>query len=178
MATSDQRQRRQWAVGLLCGLTVACSIPDATHAETPDWLHHRTGGRLVDGTAPPAGSDLCVVLQEDRPDGTELVTARYTMRDQGALRTYVGAGVNRAQYFHDAGDDDPGPTLFNRRNRHTSFGVAAELGAELHVTRRVLLSADLRWADLDARAEALRAEHGPVAADSLLLGLVVGYRFR
>jgi len=152
-------------------------MPGNSRAETPDWLHHRSGGRLVDGTAPPAGSDLCVVLQEDRPDGTELVTARYTMRDYGALRTYVGAGVNRAQYFHGAGDD-LGPTLFSRRNRHTSLGAAAELGAELRVTRRVLLSADLRWADLDARAEALRAEHGPVAVDPLLLGLAVGYRFR
>ncbi|HET9693896.1 MAG TPA: hypothetical protein VFP48_05900, partial [Steroidobacteraceae bacterium] len=69
-------------------------------------------------------------------------------------------------------------TRFSKRNRSTSMGMAAELGAELQFSERVRVNADLRWADLDGRARALRAEQGPVAADALMLGVSVGYRFR
>ena len=120
---------------------------------------------------------VCLVLQDDRPDGTDLLTARYTLHDHGALKAYAGAGLNRAQYFHDD-PSDPGPTWFNKRNRRTSMGPAAELGAELQVSARVRLNADVRWIDLDARAEALRTDHGPVSAEPVMFGLSIGYRFR
>jgi hypothetical protein len=148
----------------------------ARHVE-PDWLRHRDANDVVDAPMSAADGGLCLVLQEGRPDGTDLVTARYTLHDLGALRTYAGAGLNRAQYFHDD-TADPGPTLFNKRNRRTSMGAAAEFGAELRMSERMLLAADVRWADLADRAEALRTEHGPVAADPVSLGLSVGYRFR
>lgn len=143
----------------------------------PDWLRHRQGDEILDAPMSAADGGLCLVLQEDRPDGTDLVTARYTLHDRGALRTYAGAGLNRAQYFHDDAAD-PGPTWFNKRNRRTSTGAAAEFGAEVRMSERMRLNADLRWADLNDRAEALRTEHGPVAADPLMVGVSVGYRFR
>ena len=68
------------------------------------------------------------MLQEDRADGTDLVTVRYPRR-QGPLRTYAGAGLNHAQYYVD--EDAAGPSLLTRRNRHAALGPAAELGAEL-----------------------------------------------
>jgi hypothetical protein len=148
-----------------------------SRADDPDWLRYRTGSDLVDARMSAADGDVCLVLQQDRPDGTDLLTARYTLHDGGALRAYAGAGLNRAQYFHDD-PDEPGPTKFSGRNRNTSMGAAAELGAELQLSERVRINADLRWADLDGRARALRAEHGPVGADPLMLGVSVGYRFR
>jgi hypothetical protein len=143
----------------------------------PDWLRHRSGDDFVGAPMSAADGDVCLVLQEDRPDGTDLVTARYTLHDRGALRAYAGAGLNRAQYFHND-PADPGPTLFNKRNRRTSMGAAAEVGAEVRMSERMLINADLRWVDLDDRAEALRTEHGPVTADPLMVGVSVGYRFR
>ena len=121
--------------------------------------------------------DVCLVLQQDRADGTDLLTARYTLHEGGMLRTYAGAGLNRARYFHDV-PGEPGPTRLSRRNSNMSMGAAAELGAELQFSERVRLNADLRWADLDGRARALSSELGPVAADSVMLGVTVGYRFR
>jgi outer membrane protein W len=66
----------------------------------------------------------------------------------------------------------------SRRNRRSSIGAAAELGAELRVSEHLALNADLRWFDLDDRANALRSDAGPVGADPVMLGLTVGYRFR
>lgn len=143
----------------------------------PAWLKHRAGEDPTGDNVAAGQGAFCLVLQEDRADGTELLTARYTLRDDGALRTYAGAGLNQAQYFHDA-DGEPGPTFFTRRNRSRSLGVAAEIGAELRMSERVRVSADVRWADLDERAEALRSDYGPVGADPVLFGVGVGYRFR
>ncbi|MCE3283828.1 MAG: ompW [Steroidobacteraceae bacterium] len=145
--------------------------------DEPEWLRRSSGAELVE--APMAADDgaVCLVLQDDRPDGTDLLTARYTMHDRGALKAYAGAGLNRAQYFHDD-PSDPGPTWFNKRNRRTSMGPAAELGAEVQVSPRVRLNADIRWIDLDGRAEALRTDQGPVSAEPVMVGLSIGYRFR
>ena len=141
----------------------------------PEWLRRLDEDRPT-STAGDDG-DVCVTLQDDRPDGFDLLTARYTLHETGAFKTYAGAGLNRAQYFHDD-PGDPGPTWFNKRNRRTSFGAAAEFGAEVQVSSRMRFNADLRWIDLDSRAEALRSDHGPVVADPLMLGVAVGYRFR
>jgi opacity protein-like surface antigen len=146
-----------------------------TRRGEPEWLRRLEEDRPA-STAADDG-DVCVTLQDDRPDGFDLLTARYTLHETGAFKTYAGAGLNRAQYFQDD-PGDPGPTWFNKRNRRTSVGAAAELGAEVQVSARMRFNADLRWIDLDSRAEALRSDHGPVVADPLMLGVAVGYRFR
>ena len=121
--------------------------------------------------------DVCLVLQDDRPDGTELLTARYTLHDRGALQAYAGAGLNRAQYFHDD-PTDPGPTLFNKRNRRTSMGAAAELGAELQVSARVRLTPTSAGSTSTRAPKRCARTTGPSSADPVMVGLSVGYRFR
>jgi opacity protein-like surface antigen len=144
--------------------------------DVPDWLHHQSRqDRAATANSREAGAAY-VVLQEDRADGTDLVTLRYALVQQGALRAYAGAGLNRAQYYVD--EDTAGPSLLTRRNRHAAVGPAAELGAELAVNERVSVNADVRWADFDQRADLLRGSFGPVAADPVMVGVSVGYRFR
>ena len=46
------------------------------------------------------------------------------------------------------------------------------------MSERVVFGADLRWVDLDGRANALSSDYGPVSANPLLLGISLGYRFR
>jgi hypothetical protein len=170
-----------WSVSPVTTATVpAPRAPWALHPSKPrrgepDWLRRLEDHRPTPTTADDG--DVCLTLQEDRPDGYDLLTARYTLHDTGVLRTYAGAGLNRARYYHDD-PGDPGPTWFNKRNRRTSLGAAAEFGAEVQVSPRMRINADLRWIDLDSRAEALLTEHGPVVADPLMLGVAVGYRFR
>lgn len=66
--------------------------------DVPDWLHHERKGRASEQPERAAGAAY-VVLQEDRPDGMDLVTLRYAMVRQGALQAYAGAGLNHAQYY-------------------------------------------------------------------------------
>lgn len=153
---------------------------DLSHAERrgrdslPEWVHVRSG--LATPPALPEGGEPYLTVQEDRPDGTDMVTVRYPLTERGGVRTYAGAGLNRAQYF-DAGDDVT-PTILARRERHSTMGAAAELGAELRVNERVQLAADVRWADFANQADVLRADYGPVAAAPVMLGMTLGYRFR
>ena len=208
MAVGDVTMHTWRVLALSCGLAVGCSLGAAAQADAPDAPAASATGPSREGTTPSAlparamarphrgeptwlrrmeddrpssmaagDGDVCVTLQDDRPDGFDLLTARYTLHETGAFKTYAGAGLNRAQYFHDD-PADPGPTWFNKRNRRTSLGAAAEFGAEMQVSSRMRLNADLRWIDLASRAEALRSDHGPVVADPLMLGVAVGYRFR
>jgi outer membrane protein W len=64
------------------------------------------------------------------------------------------------------------------RNRHDSYGAAAEVGAELQVSERLMINADMRWAELDESAALLRSDYGPVGADPVTVGVSVGWRFR
>ena len=83
--------------------------------------------------------------------------------------------MNRAVYF---ADDGGAPVMLTRGNRERSLGAAAELGAELQLGSRGMLSADLRWADLHDDAILLRSGDGIVGADAVSLGLALGWRFR
>jgi opacity protein-like surface antigen len=143
--------------------------------DVPDWLHHERKGRASAQPERAAGAAY-VVLQEDRPDGMDLVTLRYALVRQGALQAYAGAGLNHAQFYVE--EAATGPSMLTRRNRHAAVGPAAELGAELALNARVSVNAGVRWCDLDERANLLRGSYGPVAADPVTVGVSVGYRFR
>lgn len=148
----------------------------ALSRDTPDWLREQTRGGLDDAWSHPADS-VQLVVQQDRRDGTDLLTLRYPIGSMGALHTYAGAGINQAEYY--AGSTrDASPDLVSRSNRHRSVGGAAELGAELRLSSRMMLNADVRWVELDPGASLLRASDGLVGADPLSVGLSLGWRFR
>jgi len=142
--------------------------------DRPQWLVEQSQA-AIDPDAPAADTVAQLVVQQDRRDGAELLTVRYPLVERGALRTYAGAGLNRAVYF---GDNDGVPMMLTRRNRQSSLGAAAEVGAELQLSRQLMVSADVRWADLDDDAVLLRADEGYVGADPLAVGVSVGWRFR
>ena len=142
--------------------------------DRPQWLVEQSQV-AIDPDAPATDTVAQLVVQQDRRDGAELLTVRYPLAERGALRTYAGAGLNRAVYF---GDTDGMPMMLTRRNRQSSLGAAAEVGAELQLSRQLMVSADVRWADLDDDAVLLRADDGYVGADPLAVGVSVGWRFR
>lgn len=142
--------------------------------DRPQWFIEQPHGAL-DPDAATSDGIAQLVMQQDRPDGADLLTVRYPLVSRGALRTYAGAGLNRAVYF---ADDASAPVMLTRRNRQHSLGAAAEVGAELQVSRKLMVSADLRWADVADEAVLLHAENAYVAADPVSVGVSVGWRFR
>ena len=145
-----------------------------TRRNRPEWLVERSHEKF-DPSSQASDDSLQLVVQRDRRDGADLLTVRHSLVTLGALRAYAGAGINRTNYFVDQGDTQE---LLLRRNRDSAVGAAAELGAELRVSEQLMLSADLRWADLADDAELLRNDGNLVVADPVVLGLTVGWRFR
>jgi hypothetical protein len=145
----------------------------AVRRKRPDWLVEQSHD-TVDPQTHPGEDSAQLVLQQDRRDGADLLTLRYPLAELGALRTYAGAGLNQAVYFEDGSE----PAIMSRRNRARSLGAAVEIGAELRLSERLLLQADLRWADLDEQAALLRSEDGLVGADAVSLGVSIGWHFR
>ncbi len=141
---------------------------------TPDWLHRLS--RRAPNASLPAARAAYVVVRDDRADGMGQVTVRYPLVDQGGLRAYAGAGLNHTQYFVDGAD--AGPSLLSRHERPGVVDPAAELGAEIALNGQMRLSAELRWVDLDPRADLLSGFYGPLAPDPVTVGLSLGYRFR
>lgn len=140
----------------------------------PAWIRGLASGR-IDPARSPGEDELQLVLQQGRPDGTDLLTLRYPIAQGGVMRAYAGAGLNQAVYFAD-GLGAPEP--LSRRTRSRSIGAAAELGAEFRASERLLLGAGLRWAELDSDAVQLASSGGPVGADELSVGVSLGWRFR
>ncbi len=143
-------------------------------SKAPAWIRELSSDRIDPRAA--AGEDTVqLVIQQDRSDGTDLLTLRYPLAGSGAVRAYAGAGLNRAATLAE----DPATTEpLSARNRNRSVGAAAELGAEYRASERLLVSADLRWAELDSDAVRLTSNDGIVAADELSVGVSLGWRFR
>jgi hypothetical protein len=160
------------------GVAVFASLWDDTRArladDVPDWLQHLS--RRKPATASPASGAAYVVLQDDRADGMDVVTLRYRLAGEGALRAYAGAGLNHSRHIVD--DLAADTSLLTRRHRRSDLGATAELGAELALSEQVRLNADLRWADLDESADPVHTAYGPVVTDPVTLGISLGYRFR
>jgi hypothetical protein len=163
-----------WREGVAVFATLWDDARNRLADDAPDWLQHLS--RREPAASSPASGAAYVVLQDDRADGMDVVTLRYRLAGEGALRAYAGAGLNHSRYFVD--DPAAGPSLLTRRNRRSELGATAELGAELALSEQVRLNADLRWADLDDRADLLHTAYGPAAADPVTLGISLGYRFR
>jgi hypothetical protein len=142
--------------------------------DRPQWLVEQSS-HAMDPDAGTGDEIAQLVMQQDRRDGADLLTVRYPLLTHGALRTYAGAGLNRAVYLEDDGGV---PAMLAGRNRQQSLGAAAEIGAELQISRQLLLNADLRWADLHEDAVLLGANGGYVGADPVSVGVSVGWRFR
>jgi len=140
----------------------------------PAWVREQSRDPGDEDDSLP-GDSLHVAIQKDRPDGLDMLTVRYPLLGRGAFRTYAGAGVNRTVFYTR---DDAAPELLVHRHRSRSVGAAAEVGAEFRPSERVLVSADVRWAGMGADAARVARDGLLLAADSVSVGVSLGWRFR
>jgi hypothetical protein len=146
-------------------------------ARTPYWYERREGMDPLDVDGQDSRDSMHLVVQEDGLGGTDVLTLRYPVDNDGIFRTFVGAGLGRAEYYEENGAAMAlVPLAF--RDTHHSLGAIAEVGSEWHASERLRFNASVRWADIAGNARAIRTDKGPVGAEPLVLALALGYRFR
>jgi len=87
---------------------------------------------------------------------------------------FLGVGVNFTKVF----DERPtGPLAGTDLSVGDSWGVAAHAGFDVALSPQWLITADLRWMDIDSTVRVNGANVGSVAVDPWAFGVSAGYRF-
>lgn len=108
------------------------------------------------------------------------LTLQYHFNPHGTLRPYVGAGVNYTNFF----DEEVRGPLYQpgaRVDVENSWGYALQAGVDYEFAERWFINADIKYLDIDTRAEFVGTTAGNLAVDvdidPVVFGLGVGYRF-
>ncbi len=102
------------------------------------------------------------------------VSLQYHFHPGGRVSPFVGIGLNCTAFFDI---DETGPLAGTQLTLDKSWGAAAHAGFDFALNDRWLLSADVRWMDIDTDARVNGAKVGTVNIDPLAYGLAIGYRF-
>lgn len=94
--------------------------------------------------------------------------------DGAVFRPYVGAGVNFTLFFDEK---TTGALAGSDLSLDSSFGLAAQVGADFALNDKWAINVDLRWADIDTDATLDGTALGTVEIDPFVFGLTVAYRF-
>ena len=68
-------------------------------AGSPDWLRSRSAFDPPKSDVASDDRGARLVVQEDRPDGTDVVTVRFVRGNPGSLQPYAGAGRQSSAIF-------------------------------------------------------------------------------
>jgi outer membrane protein len=95
----------------------------------------------------------------------------------GKFQPYAGLGVNYTTFFNtDVEPILPGATL----DLDNSFGVAAQLGADMMLNDKWLLNFDFRWISIESDAtlfDGVDSETVSISIDPLVYSVNLGYKF-
>jgi outer membrane protein len=110
------------------------------------------------------------------------LTAQYHFNPTGAVRPYVGAGVNYTIFWNeDASDSLEAAVGRTRVKMDDSFGWAAQAGIDIDITPKVFLNLDVKYIDIDTTAKLYTTAAGrqtvDLGIDPLVFGIGVGTRF-
>jgi outer membrane protein len=102
------------------------------------------------------------------------LSAQYHFAPHARFRPYVGAGLNATIFFSE---HTTGALAGTDLKLDTSFGAAAQLGADFDFGEHWFVNADLRWIDIDTDAELDGMGLGSVAIDPITFGISIGRKF-
>ena len=98
------------------------------------------------------------------------LTAQYHFLPSGAVRPYVGAGLN---YTHFSSVNLPAPVTIDKN----SFGPALQAGVDIPVAKNVVLNLDVKKVYIRTDVSAAGTKLGTFKVDPWLVGVGLGYRF-
>ncbi|TKW70068.1 MAG: OmpW family protein [Staphylococcus hominis] len=109
------------------------------------------------------------------------LTAQYHFNPKGAVRPYLGAGLNYTIFWNEEASDGLESAVGETRVRmDDSFGWAAQAGVDIDLTPRVFLNLDVKYIDIDTTARldttAIGTQRVRVNLDPLVFGIGLGIR--
>jgi outer membrane protein len=103
-----------------------------------------------------------------------VITAKYNFPMQGAIKPYLGLGINirvpnnSTVVVPNAG----GLTLHSSR-----VGPAAQFGVDVQMSRGWYFNLDMRWVHLHSNVSVNGTNVAPITVDPVFFGIGLGYRF-
>lgn len=109
------------------------------------------------------------------------LTAQYHFNAKGAVRPYVGAGVNYTIFWNEKASDGLEAAVGSTRVRmKDSFGWAAQAGVDIDVSPRLFVNLDVKFIDIDTTARldttAIGTQRVRIGIDPLVFGAGIGVR--
>lgn len=109
------------------------------------------------------------------------LTAQYHFNPHGAIRPYVGAGVNYTIFWNEKASNGLEAAVGETRVKMSdSFGWAAQAGIDIDITPRVFANLDIKYIDIDTtahlRTTAIGTQAVRIHIDPLVVGVGLGIR--
>ncbi len=98
----------------------------------------------------------------------------YHFRVHSVVSPFVGVGANYTYFFDDK---TRGALTGNSIRIDNSWGFAAHAGVDFNISKNWLVTADVRWINLDTGVKLNGQRIGNAVVNPLVYGLSVGYRF-
>lgn len=102
------------------------------------------------------------------------LSLQYHFNPGERISPFVGIGLNYTAFFDV---HETGPLTGTQLTLDKSWGAAAHAGVDFALNDRWLISADVRWMDIDTDARVNGVKVGTVNIDPLAYGVAIGYRF-
>ncbi|HBD89968.1 MAG TPA: hypothetical protein DEF16_07015 [Gemmobacter sp.] len=98
------------------------------------------------------------------------VSVNYHFPTGGALKPFIGAGINYTTFFEDR-------SPLGDLKIDNSWGLAAHLGVDYAISEKGALRMDLRYLDIDSDVKLNGAKVGRVEVDPLVAGVAYVVKF-
>lgn len=102
------------------------------------------------------------------------LTLQYHFPTPGAVRPYVGAGINYTVFFND---DLPAGGIATSINYDNSFGLALQGGIDFDVNENWFFNIDVKYIDINTDVTINNAITADVDIDPWVFGIGIGRRF-
>lgn len=101
------------------------------------------------------------------------LTVQYHFAPEAKIRPYVGAGVNYSRFYNN--DLNVGGSAVSIKKN--SFGLAAQVGADIMVTDKYFINADVKYISIRTKASLGGTALGTLKVNPWVFGIGIGRKF-
>lgn len=132
----------------------------------------------VDGKGGPFGGVHLAEAKHLPPT----LSLQYHFNQFGAIKPYVGAGINYTVFFDEKATGNLKSAGFTKVSLKESFGYALQVGMDYDLGNNWLVNADVRYIDIETEARlsgpgGVKAKIDNIEIDPFVFTLAVGKRF-